>query len=103
MIKAGGNPREEFFGPGKLLSRVHPRYDFRPQQVEMAQAVRETIEKVENKVVAPEGGLRALAAELNQRIRLNLRRRSDLQQKFSSVTGQAWHKGWRYEEVAQGP
>jgi len=36
---------EEFFREEGELSRLHPRYDYRPQQEEMAEAVRKTIEK----------------------------------------------------------
>ena len=36
---------EEVFGPGGLIAKHHTNYEYRPGQVEMAQAVRETIEK----------------------------------------------------------
>ncbi|MFQ5927115.1 MAG: ATP-dependent DNA helicase [Terriglobia bacterium] len=32
-------PLKEFFGPGGLLARCHPHYEFRPGQLEMAEAV----------------------------------------------------------------
>ncbi len=36
---------EDVFGPDGLIAKHHPNYEYRPGQVEMAQAVRETIEK----------------------------------------------------------
>ena len=59
-----------------------------------------TISKVENQLVSPEEGMRALAAEINQRIRRNLERRGDLRQKFRDATGKDWTEGWRHEQVA---
>ncbi|MFH1039415.1 MAG: ATP-dependent DNA helicase [PVC group bacterium] len=38
---------EDFFREGGALSQAHPRYDYRPQQEEMAEAVREAIERRE--------------------------------------------------------
>ena len=35
---------EEVFGPGGLIARHHPNYEYRPGQVEMAQAVSDTLE-----------------------------------------------------------
>ncbi|MEA1927965.1 MAG: ATP-dependent DNA helicase [Candidatus Auribacterota bacterium] len=37
-------PPQDFFREGGELSRLHPRYDYRPQQEEMAEAVRKIIE-----------------------------------------------------------
>jgi ATP-dependent DNA helicase DinG len=34
---------EEVFGPGGLISRYHPNYEYRPGQVEMAEAVNDTL------------------------------------------------------------
>jgi multiple sugar transport system substrate-binding protein len=62
----------------------------------------ETISKVENGLVAPPEAMRALAAEINQRIRRNLARRGDLRRKFAKVTGKAWTEGWGYRRVAEG-
>jgi len=61
--------------------------------------VKETVERVENELVAPEEGVRALAAEINQRIRRNLERRGDLQRKFAQVTGRPWTRDWRHADV----
>lgn len=36
---------EDVFGPGGLIARHHPSYEYRPGQVEMAEAVYNTIEK----------------------------------------------------------
>src|SRR5262245_9445823 len=36
---------EDVFGPGGLLERHHPNYEYRPGQIEMARVVLETIEK----------------------------------------------------------
>ncbi|HUK90517.1 MAG TPA: ATP-dependent DNA helicase, partial [Blastocatellia bacterium] len=35
---------EEVFGPGGLIARNHPNYEYRPGQVQMAEAVRDTLE-----------------------------------------------------------
>ncbi|MBI4469477.1 MAG: ATP-dependent DNA helicase [Acidobacteria bacterium] len=35
----------KFFGPGGLIARQHPKYEFRPGQIDMAEAVRQTLEK----------------------------------------------------------
>ena len=35
----------QFFGPGGVLSRTHPAYEFRRGQLQMAQAVEEAIEQ----------------------------------------------------------
>ena len=63
--------------------------------------VSEIISKVENRLVTPEDGLRALAGEINQRIRRNLERRSDLQRKFEKVTGRKWTADWHRQEPAK--
>jgi ATP-dependent DNA helicase DinG len=34
---------KEVFGPGGLISRHHPNYEYRPGQIEMAEAVNETL------------------------------------------------------------
>src|SRR5690606_12902195 len=36
---------EEIFGPGGVLERGHPRYEFRPSQLEMARAVLSAISR----------------------------------------------------------
>ena len=36
---------EDVFGPGGLIAQHHPNYEYRPGQVEMAEAVRVTLEK----------------------------------------------------------
>ena len=35
----------QFFGPGGVLSRTHPAYEFRRGQLQMAQAVEEALEQ----------------------------------------------------------
>ena len=51
--------------------------------------VLETINKVENRLLPPDEAMRQLAAEINQRIRLNLQRRSDLRRRFEKLAGGA--------------
>jgi ATP-dependent DNA helicase DinG len=46
-----GGSLYQFFGPGGLLSRTHPAYEFRRGQLEMAQAVEEAIEERRHLVV----------------------------------------------------
>ncbi|HEU4386811.1 MAG TPA: DEAD/DEAH box helicase, partial [Blastocatellia bacterium] len=36
---------EDVFGPGGLIAQHHPNYEYRPGQVEMAEAVQLTLEK----------------------------------------------------------
>jgi len=57
--------------------------------------VLETLQKVENRLLGPEDAVRALAAEINRRIRTNLRRRIDLQRKFEQVTGRKYSDDWQ--------
>jgi ATP-dependent DNA helicase DinG len=47
-----GNPSlHQFFGPGGLLSRTHPAYEFRRGQLQMAQAVEQAIEERRHLIV----------------------------------------------------
>jgi ABC-type glycerol-3-phosphate transport system substrate-binding protein len=57
----------------------------------------EALSKVENRLASPEQVMRAMAAEINQRIRRNLERRTDLQRHFEKITGHKWTPDWRYE------
>jgi ATP-dependent DNA helicase DinG len=41
----------QFFGPGGLLSRTHPAYEFRRGQLKMAQAIEEAIEEKRHLIV----------------------------------------------------
>lgn len=59
--------------------------------------VLETIGKVENRLVSPPDGMKALAAEINARIRLNLQRRGDLQRKYEKLTGRPYTPDWYRE------
>ena len=54
------------------------------------------IGKIENRLVTPEEGMKALAAEINQRIRTNLERRDDLQRTFRQVTGRPYTRDWKH-------
>jgi len=63
--------------------------------------VSEMISKVENRLISSPEAMRALAAEINQRVRRNLGRRPDLQRRFEKVTGRKWTAGWRHEDVAR--
>jgi ATP-dependent DNA helicase DinG len=42
---------EEIFGPGGLIARAHPEYEFRPGQVEMAGAVLRAFEERRHLIV----------------------------------------------------
>ncbi|HEX7955467.1 MAG TPA: DEAD/DEAH box helicase, partial [Pyrinomonadaceae bacterium] len=42
---------EEIFGPGGLIARAHPEYEFRPGQVEMAEAVLRAFEERRHLIV----------------------------------------------------
>src|SRR5947208_7416087 len=46
-----GSSLHQFFGPGGLLSRTHPAYEFRRGQLQMAQAVEEAIEQRRHLIV----------------------------------------------------
>jgi len=61
--------------------------------------VRERLDKVENKILAPPEALEDLADEINRRIGRNIERRSDLQRKFRKVTGRDWTPDWRGDQA----
>ncbi len=61
----------------------------------------EAIQRVENNVQTPETAFRALASEINERIRMNLARRPDLQRKFEAVTGQPYTDDWHVAYTPQ--
>ena len=63
---------------------------------QVARWVTEMIGKIENRLVTPEEGMKALAAEINQRIRTNLERRDDLQRTFRQVTGRPYTRDWKH-------
>src|SRR5215211_3101648 len=42
---------EEIFGPGGLIARAHPDYEYRPGQVEMAEAVMRAFEERRHLIV----------------------------------------------------
>ena len=44
-------PLQEFFGPGGLLARSHAQYEFRPGQLEMAEAVEEAFQRKRHLIV----------------------------------------------------
>ena len=61
--------------------------------------IKEAVESVENGA-DPEEELRRTAAEVDARVRLNLRRRPELQAKFEQVTGTAYHDDWWRDQVS---
>jgi multiple sugar transport system substrate-binding protein len=67
--------------------------------------LKEHIEKVENNVMRPEDAMHALAAQINQLIRVNLERRPDLQRKYEQVTGRPYTQDWwrRYQKPQGAP
>jgi ATP-dependent DNA helicase DinG len=48
---ANGPSLNQFFGPGGLLSRTHPAYEFRRGQLQMAQAVEQALEERRHLIV----------------------------------------------------
>ena len=56
--------------------------------------IQETVDRVENRLAQPPEAMRALAAEINATIRLNLERRTDLQKKYEQVTGRKYSPDW---------
>ena len=60
----------------------------------MGRWLHERVGEVENELMGPEEAMKALAAEINQRIRLNLERRGDLQKKYEVLTGRPYRPGW---------
>jgi ATP-dependent DNA helicase DinG len=48
---ASGSSLYQFFGPGGLLSRTHPAYEFRRGQLQMAQAVEAAVEEKRHLIV----------------------------------------------------
>jgi len=56
--------------------------------------LQERLELVENGTLTPEEGARAVAQEINRRIRQDLIRRPDLQRRFEQVTGRPYRPGW---------
>jgi len=59
----------------------------------------ERLGQVENGLVGPEEAMKSLAAEVDERIRLNLIRRPDLREKFCQVTARQWTADWRKERT----
>jgi len=56
--------------------------------------LQERIDYVEEQILTPQEALKSLSREINQRIRLNLERRQDLQRKYEKVTGRHYDKNW---------
>ncbi len=52
----------------------------------------EMLGKIENRIVTPEDGMKALANEINQTIRMNLDRRPDLRKTYREVTGRPYRE-----------
>jgi ATP-dependent DNA helicase DinG len=50
-ISKAGPSLHQFFGPGGLLSRTHPAYEFRRGQLQMAQAVEQALEERRHLIV----------------------------------------------------
>ena len=93
--------RPEFHQPFIDAARTGRTLDLSPF-IE-AQIVRrwivEVVESVENGA-DPDEELRRVAAEIDERIRQNLRRRPDLWEKFRVVTGNSYREGWWRETTA---
>jgi ATP-dependent DNA helicase DinG len=59
----------KFFGPGGVLSRTHPAYEFRPGQLQMAQAVEQALEERRHLIVEAGTGTGKTLAYLMPAIR----------------------------------
>jgi len=59
-----------------------------------AQWLQEHIQRVEVRMMTPEEAMHSLTREVNQRIRRNLERRPDLQERYEKVTGKPYEKDW---------
>lgn len=70
--------------------------DFSPfiDASEMTRWIKEFLEKVENRLLPPDQALHALATQIDERIRMNLERRPDLQKKYTQVTGKSYRPDW---------
>lgn len=77
------------------IKDAHP-WDVSPfiDALEMQRWLGETMDKIENQLVTPDEGMRALTAEVNQRMRRNLEREPGLQRKFQEVTGEPYTPDW---------
>jgi ABC-type glycerol-3-phosphate transport system substrate-binding protein len=64
-----------------------------PQQVILW--LTEKIDHVESKAITPREAMTRLAREVDERIRLNLARRPDLQRKFEAATGKPYQPNWK--------
>lgn len=53
-----------------------------------------TIQEVENNLMTPQQAMQSLADQINQQIRVNLRRRPDLQEKYEQITGNPYTPDW---------
>src|ERR687895_1337155 len=66
---------EEIFGPGGLIARAHPDYEYRPGQVEMADAVLRAFEERNHLVVEAGTGVGKTLAYLVPAVAAALERR----------------------------
>lgn len=57
--------------------------------------LKEAIERVENTIQSPAESFKTTAFEINERIRINLSRRPDLQRKYEAVTGKPYSEDWQ--------
>jgi hypothetical protein len=62
----------------------------------------ERVGEIENRLAGPEAAMKALAAEINQRIRLNLERKPHLREKYEERTGRKWTPDWWREHQKPG-
>jgi multiple sugar transport system substrate-binding protein len=60
----------------------------------VARWLKESIDKVENRIQPPDQAMHSLADQINHLIRQNLERRPDLQRKYQQVTGRPYRSDW---------
>jgi len=93
--------REEFHQPFIDAARTGRPLDVSPfvESQIVKRWIKEAVESVENGA-DPDEELRRTAAEVDARIRQNLRRRPELQAKFEAVTGRPYHDDWWRPQMA---
>ena len=94
----------QFFGPGGVLSRTHPAYEFRRGQLQMAQAVEEALEQKRHLILEAGTGTGKTLAYLLPVIRSGKRviistGTKNLQEQLFTKTSLSWSR--RYSPMAR--
>lgn len=78
------------------IQHAHPLDDSPfTDSLEVSRWTQEYVEKVENRLLTPPQAMRALAAQIDQQIRLNLERQPALQKLYAQRTGRPYRANWR--------